>query len=212
MKTLSSNQHLCFSIAKNSWQDELQKNQIKPVDFYESQALKKNYFYHIDLQGRLFLEDILPKNVATSLKAENFLKFFYSNLRPNDIDKFLDYDFISPCGKEMNFIRPADTPIVFTELKGNQLFFTNRLFNSLFDPSKIHICSSTFRVYHPLIEHTDSSLPKKLLKNFDKELCLLSSHLAVEVGKNFIEVDGEFFYRCAEGTFPLINAEGLRHK
>ena len=39
------------------------------TEFYEREAEKRHYFYHIDLQGRLYLEDTTPKNIATSLKS-----------------------------------------------------------------------------------------------------------------------------------------------
>ena len=35
--------------------------------------------------GRLFLEDAEPKNIATCLKADKFLSFFFSQVRPNDL-------------------------------------------------------------------------------------------------------------------------------
>ena len=59
---------------------------------------------------------MLPKNIATSLKSASFLRFFWRQLRSNDLDLApwtADYPFISPCGAEMNFVTVADTPIVF---------------------------------------------------------------------------------------------------
>ncbi len=60
-------------------------------------------------QGRLFLEDMMPKNVATSLKSPKFLRFFFRQLRINDTGVHVDYGYVSPCGSEMNFVKPADT-------------------------------------------------------------------------------------------------------
>lgn len=67
-------------------------------------------------QGRLFLEDTLPKNVATSLKSDKFLDFFWRMLRPNEAGFHAEYPFVSPCGSEMNFIKVADSPVVFRDL------------------------------------------------------------------------------------------------
>ena len=61
---------------------------IKPPSFYAAECgagpPRRRYFYYVDLQGRLFLEDTVPKNIATSLKSDKFLDFFWRQLRPND--------------------------------------------------------------------------------------------------------------------------------
>lgn len=66
----------------------------------------------------------MPKMVATSLKSAKFLDFFWRNLKPNKAIKpgsegerlHPDYPWLSPCGKEMNFVKAADVPIVFHTL------------------------------------------------------------------------------------------------
>ncbi|KAG6969386.1 hypothetical protein JG687_00003246 [Phytophthora cactorum] len=58
-----------------------QLKDIKSEEFYDQQAHKRRYFYYIDLQGRLFLEDTRPKNIATSLKSAKFLRFFFSQTK-----------------------------------------------------------------------------------------------------------------------------------
>jgi hypothetical protein len=61
-----------------------------------------------------------------------------------------DYPFVSPCGKEINFILPADMPIVFHDLdtKEGRLVYGGSLSVS-FDPSQIHMSMRTGRLYHP---------------------------------------------------------------
>jgi len=54
---------------------------IKSKTFYERHALEHRYFYNIDLEGRLYLEETYPKNIATSFKNEKFLNFFFRRLR-----------------------------------------------------------------------------------------------------------------------------------
>lgn len=97
---------------------------VKTKAFYQQHADRNQkyraYFYNVDIQGRLFLEETLPKNVATSIKDDRFLNFFFRRLRPNDIAKSLaaDYPYVSVCTpREINFIRPAVCPIVFHTLE-----------------------------------------------------------------------------------------------
>lgn len=102
--------------AQPLYPEDAQALDIKSEAFYDEHAAKRQYFYYIDLQGRLFLEDTLPKNIATSLKSGKFLDFFWRMLRPNSTGLHEEYPLYSPCGKEKNFIKAADTGIVFTEL------------------------------------------------------------------------------------------------
>lgn len=112
----------------NGYVDRWFASIVKPKEFYEKHAGKDSdkqrcYFYNVDLQGRLFLEDTLPKNIATSIKSEKFLNFFFKRLRRINSNErnfmeeknipMCDYPFVSPCGKELNFVRPAATPVVF---------------------------------------------------------------------------------------------------
>jgi Domain of unknown function (DUF4505) len=102
------------------------------------------YFYTVDLQGRLFLEETMPKNVATCIKDVKFLNVFFRRLRrlrPHEATLLQtasgipveDYPFVSPCRArsddgssrggnggsttmEFNLVRPAATPFVFHSL------------------------------------------------------------------------------------------------
>eukprot|EP00948_MAST-09A_sp_MAST-9A-sp1_P002371 g2371.t1 len=113
---------------EEQWIEIWQKQQVKDESFYESAAEKRHYFFTIDLQGRLFTENTTPKNIATSLKSTKFLNFFFRQLKHNipqssneDIAAlYPDYPYISKCGKEYNFIKPADVPIVFTDILSQQ--------------------------------------------------------------------------------------------
>lgn len=51
----------------NSYIDEWQASIVKPLEFYEANAAhpkRKNYFYNIDLQGRVFLGVLKMKEVC----------------------------------------------------------------------------------------------------------------------------------------------------
>ncbi|XP_069572956.1 UPF0598 protein C8orf82 homolog isoform X1 [Brachyistius frenatus] len=77
----------------------------------------REYFYYIDHQGQLFLDDTKVKNFVTCFKDKHFLVFFFSRLRSNQSGRYEeDFPFLSPCGRERNFLRCDDRPVVFTHL------------------------------------------------------------------------------------------------
>ncbi|KAG2787013.1 hypothetical protein PC129_g477 [Phytophthora cactorum] len=168
-----------------------QLKDIKSEEFYDQQAHKRRYFYYIDLQGRLFLEDTRPKNIATSLKSAKFLRFFFSQVRSNGVaqckskeeEAFLEYPFRSPCGKEMNFIKCADRPFVFEDLRRDEssskwtLVFGGGELTMPFLPETLRISLSTGRLYHGVqTKHVTSGSPDGI--------ALVRSQLAVELGKH----------------------------
>jgi len=134
---------------------------VKSDTFYESHAESnpRRYFYNVDLQGRLFLEETLPKNIATSIKDDRFLDFFFRRVRPilPKEEALLaahnitceEYPFVSPCGKELNFIRPAATPIVFHSFDVEKSMFMYAGSQSqAFQASNLAISKDTGRLYH----------------------------------------------------------------
>ena len=175
--TCRSNNILKRRYSKHNYIDTWYNQTIKDPSFYEifaSSPKHKCYFYTIDLQGRLYLEDTTPKNIATSLKDTRFLNFFFSRIRRVDasidgnvVNKILsysenidndsmvdvitnDYPFVSPCGIELNFIRPADTPIVFHDLQRGNLIFGGSL-SQPYNPQHLAISKKTRRLYHELM-------------------------------------------------------------
>ncbi|CAD5110730.1 DgyrCDS100 [Dimorphilus gyrociliatus] len=97
------------------------------------------------------------KNFTSCFKDAKFLKFFFERLKPNDTGRFeQEFPFISPCGRERNYIRCDDCPIVFTHvIKGENsdlLSYGSTLHDSLsinFEPEKVCMLPSTGRIYHP---------------------------------------------------------------
>lgn len=153
----------------------------------------RSYFYSVDLQGRLFLEDTRPKNIATSIKDPKFLDFFFRRVRRiNSKDQefmtargipIKDYPFVSICGKEMNWIRPAATPIVFHTLKSERdpkLIFGGTLMQS-FRPSQLAVSCRTGWMYHQL-----DSIPSSLEESSTPEYGLVRSAVAVALSENII--------------------------
>ncbi|KAK7079424.1 hypothetical protein SK128_011477 [Halocaridina rubra] len=149
----------------------------------------REYFYYIDHQGMLFLDDARMKNFTSCFKEKKFLQFFYSRLRLNDTGRYPEFPFLSLCGRERNYIRCDDLPIVFTHLIKNDpyesvqqehLAFGNagNLMNIQFLPSELLMESQTGRVYHPSPEKTGG-------------VGLVRSQLAIQLSTNFIFGDGE---------------------
>lgn len=155
-----------FSSETTEYIEKWHASVVKSKSFYEHHSTDKpkKYFYSIDLQGRVFLEETLPKNIATSLKNQAFLEFFFKHLTPSkerDL-KLLppevrqDYPFVSHCGIERNFVRPADVAIVFDALEYDahdeslKLHYGGSL-HQPFDPSCLAISQRSGRLYHELL-------------------------------------------------------------
>ena len=49
----------------------------KPRDesFYAKKAIDRHYFYVMDTRGQVFLEETMPRNIATCMKDIKFLDF-----------------------------------------------------------------------------------------------------------------------------------------
>ncbi|XP_030627766.1 UPF0598 protein C8orf82 homolog [Chanos chanos] len=117
----------------------------------------REYFYYIDHQGQLFLDDTKMKNFVTCFKDKQFLVFFFSRLRANRTGRYQqDFPFLSLCGRERNFLRCDDQPIVFTHLL-SELGSEERLsycgggvkLSVAFQPEALFMHPLTGRVYHP---------------------------------------------------------------
>ncbi|KAK2835009.1 hypothetical protein Q5P01_015493 [Channa striata] len=77
----------------------------------------REYFYYVDHQGQLFLDDTKMKSFVTCFKDKDFLVFFFTRLRSNQSGRYEeDFPFLSLCGRERNFLRCDDRPVVFTHL------------------------------------------------------------------------------------------------
>eukprot|EP00501_MAST-03F_sp_TOSAG23-6_P001197 GSMAST32.ASY1.ANO1.1241.1 assembled CDS len=157
-----------------SYEEIQQQKQIKSSSFYAKHGENRDYFYHIDSQGRLFTEEVIPKNIATSIKADKFLDFFFRRIKQNTLNRHTDYPFVSPCGAEMNFIKAADTPIVFHDLQETDGKW-NLLFGSSikvpFDPELLRV-SLSGRLYH-----LDT---KSKIGGY----ALIKSHLSISLAEN----------------------------
>ncbi|RQM09478.1 hypothetical protein DD237_007732 [Peronospora effusa] len=141
-----------------------QLKDIKSEEFYDLQGQKRRYFYYVDLQVRL--------NEIAQCKSK-------------EEEAFLEYPFRSPCGKEINFIKCADRPFVFEDLRKDDsgkwtLVFGGGELMMPFQPETLRISLSTGRLYHDIqTKHVASGTPEGI--------ALVRSQLAVELG-NYIDV------------------------
>ncbi|XP_074919404.1 UPF0598 protein C8orf82 homolog [Chelonoidis abingdonii] len=105
----------------------------------------------------LFLDDAKVKNFITCFKDKQFLTFFFKQLQLNRSGRYQDaFPYLSPCGREHNFVRCDDRPIVFTHLlwgqAGEELLSYCGGGDSLvvsFEPEKLVMFPENGRVYHP---------------------------------------------------------------
>ncbi|KAM8712583.1 hypothetical protein ACLKA7_012993 [Drosophila subpalustris] len=146
----------------------------------------REYFYYIDHEGMLFLDDAKMKNFTSCFKERKFLQFFFSRLRQNQTQRYQMFPFLSPCGRERNYVRCDDTPIVFTEqLKKDESKDEESLsyahggpnLTVIFEPQKLYMHPASGRVYHP-------AWPKV------GNVGLVRSKLAIELSQNFVFTDG----------------------
>ncbi|KFP71802.1 UPF0598 protein C8orf82, partial [Acanthisitta chloris] len=109
----------------------------------------------------LFLDDAKVKNFTTCFKDLSFLSFFFLHLEPNRSSRYeSEFPFLSRCGRERNFLRCSDRPVVFTHLipgnsHGNHFLSYcgggERLVVP-FQPEKLWIFPKNGRLYHPAPE------------------------------------------------------------
>ncbi|XP_031138311.1 UPF0598 protein C8orf82 homolog [Sander lucioperca] len=127
----------------------------------------REYFYYIDHQGQLFLDDTKVKNFVTCFKDIKFLIFFFSRLCSNQSGRYEeDFPFLSLCGRERNFVRCDDRPIVFTHLLQNPATSPGIMgdqellsycggaekLSAPFRPEALYMHPVSGRVYHPCSE------------------------------------------------------------
>ncbi|XP_031725525.1 UPF0598 protein C8orf82 homolog isoform X1 [Anarrhichthys ocellatus] len=121
----------------------------------------REYFYYIDHQGQLFLDDTKVKNFVTCFKDIKFLVFFFSRLRSNQSGRYEeDFPFLSLCGRERNFVRCDDRPVVFTHLLQSPAGEPELLsycggaekLSAPFRPEALYMHPVSGRVYHPCSE------------------------------------------------------------
>ncbi len=114
-----------------------------------STALRE-YFYYVNQNGLLFLEETTPKNFMSSLKDRTFLDFFFRRVTRNTTGRHNSFPFVSLCGREMNFVRtdPATavfaTPYVFHDLVLDQALTFAGTLSVPFEPTEVRKCAPCY--------------------------------------------------------------------
>lgn len=130
---------------------------------------------------QLFLDDAKTKNFTCCFKDKHFLAFFMSRLGRNDIipARYPAFPYLSLCGRERNFVRCADRPVVFTELLQKSDASYHLCCNHLgeshsvpFHPQFLSMNPHSGRVYYPGVRE-------------DLGIGLVKSSLAMELSKGF---------------------------
>ncbi|KAK0044462.1 UPF0598 protein [Biomphalaria pfeifferi] len=163
----------------------------------------REYFYYVDHQGQLFLDDSKMKNFTSCFKEKDFLVFFFKRFKLNTTGKYMDeFPYVSPCGRELNFVRCDDVPIVFTHILESSSHFPGILsYNGAghnltvkLEPENICMSPLTGRVYHPAPKQYGS-------------IGLIKSSLALELSKYFE------FHSSDQSTPPShFNWRGVRYE
>ncbi|XP_030387247.1 UPF0598 protein CG30010 [Scaptodrosophila lebanonensis] len=160
--------------------------QLQYIQGQSPEPKVREYFYYIDHEGYLFLDDAKMKNFTSCFKEKQFLKFFFSRLRFNRTTRYnTDFPYLSLCGRERNFVRCDDSPIVFTHLlqqdNGSANLGYAHAADALtvdFQPQKIYMNPETGRVYHPAWPQVGG-------------IGLIRSKLAIEMSRSFEFTGGE---------------------
>lgn len=165
---------------------------VRNVTYNQGQSPEpriREYFYYIDHQGQLFLDDSKVKNFISCFKDKQFLVFFFSRLRRNESGRYQDsFPFLSLCGRERNFVRCDDRPVVFTQLLGGAgggggpelLSYCGGAERLVvpFCPTALYMHPGNGRLYHPCVERSGS-------------VGLVRSALAIEFSPRFEYRPGE---------------------
>ena len=115
--------------------------------------------------------------IHSTVAAPQLLKFFFARIKRNDTGFHPEYLFVSPCGPELNFIKPADTPFVFTDLdEAGDLQLGDPVSSAVpFDCSALPVSASCGRLYHPM--------PRNKRRPNEQAFGLIRSQLAVRLSE-----------------------------
>nr|CDI55202.1 conserved hypothetical protein [Melanopsichium pennsylvanicum 4] len=121
------------------------------------------------------------------------------------------YEWISPCGPELNLVRTQDTPIVYTELDDDGLLKWAGTLTEPFQPEQMVVDPENGYVYHPSPKRQNRRRNKSDTSQDVKrygELSLLGSNLVLSRLAEGLEIDAELFEKGVGGS---IEWQGKRY-
>ncbi|WP_165778856.1 DUF4505 family protein [Leptospira perolatii] len=121
----------------------------------------REYFYKIDRQGRIFHD-------GTRLIDPSFLDFFLKRLVKNHTGLHPEFHYVSPCGKEMNFVQAETYPIIFFKMENARLFYSPGL-HVEFQPESMRL-DKYGNLIHPGPRELWGGFHLVLLSDFTKNL------------------------------------------
>ena len=92
-------------------------------------TVTRDFYYEIDARGGLTLDGIEQGDPW-------FLDFFFRRLAETANPHYPEHPYVSRCGDEMNYLKPEDTPIVYTAFDGAKLTYGHSL-TTLFRPDRL---------------------------------------------------------------------------
>ena len=117
--------------------------------------------------------------MVNCFSEKKFLEFFFKRIKQNDTGSYeQDFPYFSPCGRERNFVRCDDLPIVFTNFMNTgdkeKLSYNwgSELLTVDFEPENVCMLPISGRVYHPASERLGG-------------VRLIKSSLAIELSQYF---------------------------
>uniref|UniRef100_A0A8C0YMP3 Uncharacterized protein n=1 Tax=Cyprinus carpio carpio TaxID=630221 RepID=A0A8C0YMP3_CYPCA len=148
---------ILIRLFSSDWRRLLSRHVSSYTQGQSPEARIRQYFYCIDHQGQLFLDDTKVKNFVTCFKDQHLLVFFFNRLKVNRSGRYeQDCPFLSLCRRERNFLRCEDQPVVFTHLlseAGHEESLSycggGAKLTAPFCPVSLFMHPVSSRVYHP---------------------------------------------------------------
>lgn len=91
--------------------------------------MMRDFYYDLSDRGVLTLDGAVQDDPW-------FLDFFFRRLAPTANPEYPEYPYVCRCGDEMNYLRPVDTPIVYTGFDGSRLYYGYSL-STPFHPERL---------------------------------------------------------------------------
>ncbi len=101
--------------------------------------MKRDYYYELSERGELTVDGSVQDDPW-------FLDFFFRRIAPTADIHYAEFPYVCRCGDEMNYLKPADTPIVYHGLHDDKLLYGATL-TSFFNPNKLAV-SDEGVLYH----------------------------------------------------------------
>jgi hypothetical protein len=83
--------------------------------------MKRDYYYELSERGVLTVDGNVQDDPW-------FLDFFFRRIAPTADKHYSEFPYVCRCGDEMNYLKPADTPIVYHGLVDDRLLYGASLF------------------------------------------------------------------------------------